>query len=276
MKLFCKIMVMSTIAIGGAQAATDDGGTMDIWQLNSMYRFNEAYQRSLKSPVDDRSDQYAKAVTMLNLPTKTQSNINTARDIFTALTAADSNDEIGICAQYFLGRIAQIHSLDGADFAKARDIFRKLYRSHPEHTLAQLGYIQLVLLELYDKQSQDSLAARLKRLEAEQPVLSDREIWKNYQLVLAQAYLMGRISKQKALEHYLLADQVGMIRWRGRSDFYATIIDLARNLGHRDIAIAYCKKFLDGYPRDQRSYIVSQFLIELQKPAMNTASLTTP
>ncbi|MDR1191665.1 MAG: hypothetical protein LBK60_08415 [Verrucomicrobiales bacterium] len=262
---FLRWLIVAWVAAGGCREAFAGGeAATEVWSLDTMYRFSEAYQRALAAPLEDRAAQYAKAVTILNLPTKTQSNINDAANILTALVTADADDEVGVCAQYFLGRIAQAHNLDGANFPKARELFRKLYRAHPGHSLAQLGYVQWVLMELYDKQSADPLAARLRRLEAEQPALADREVWKNYHLVMGQAYMTGDVSKPRALEHYLLADQVGMIRWRGRSDFYAVIASLARETGRREVAVEYCRKFLRDYPRDQRSHIIRQFLNELQ------------
>lgn len=232
-----------------------------VWRMDTIYAFNEAIRtlNRIERLTGDqtREFRYAKAVTLLNMPTKTQGNMNNVNLIFLGLVNEYAGDDIGIASQYFVGRILQIHNMPAnQDLPGARKIYRELFKAHPENTMAQLGYVRAVMLELYDKTATDTIAQRLRRLVAEHPTFTDKDVEKGYHLTLAQAYLIHGVSKERALEHYLAADKIGIRRWRMRSDVYVAITGLALETGRDDVAVLYCKKYLKSFQRDDRNYLM--------------------
>ncbi|MDR1305724.1 MAG: hypothetical protein LBK76_10970 [Verrucomicrobiales bacterium] len=263
-------------AVSAAQPPAQD--TDEVWRLDTIYAFTDANRlvtRLGKAGHNDREFLFAKAATMLNDPTKTQGNIDAAAAVFQQLADADADDDIGVSARYFLARVLQTHMLlqpdkdaDGAAIAanqqQAIGLYRALFGQHPEHNLAQLGYLRAVTLELYNKTSSEPMAARLKRLSAERPQFADPQMEKNYHLILAQPYLLFNVSKEQALAHYVAADRLGFRRWQTQCDLYVVISDLALELGRRDLAAQYCVKFLQNFPRDDRNYTIRERLAKLQ------------
>ena len=250
------------------------GGEPDFreaWELNSMYRFQDAYQLLERDANGElsRETRFARALCQLTLPKKTNANVELATSGFNRLIAENADDDIGICARYFLGRIAQFHQLGDPDNAKAREFFRRLYADHPGHLMAQRAYLRAVMMEIFDPTVTVPLASRLKKLEREKPVFADNDTAKNYHLVLAQVYLTHKLSPAKALEHYLAAARLGICSWRTRSDVYVVISGLAMQLQQDDLAVRYCRKFLTDFIRDNRAYMIKERLAALQKTSID-------
>ena len=255
MKKLVAILACCCATAAPAQEPAEAG----VWQADAIYSFSEAYETARQLP-PGREARYALAVTMLNLPTKTQSNIDAATALLAKLAEEDGGDETGIAARYFLGRIAQLHRLDGPDFSGARAVYLALYQDHPKHSLAQLGYIHAVLMDLYDPASTEPPAARFSRVEQAQPRFDDPQMRRIYHQAMGQACLYLNLSKAHALEHYLLSDDGGKPR---QGNLYVVIGELARELGRREVAAQYYEKFLRDFSRDERAYRVRQLLAAL-------------
>lgn len=228
-----------------------------VWHLASRGLSEEAYarfSRLAKSGGDNRETKFGVAITLLNIQPKTSWNIERAYGLLEDLRDGDSSDETGISAQYFLGRIDQIHR-SSPDRKSAGRHYTDLIEQHGEHPLAQLAIIKLGILELYSPSSKD-VAAVLFRTEAKAELLTDPIARRDFHILLAEAYERFTQSKSKSLEHLLGAQEADPSIRRLDPDFTLRIADLARELGKYKLAIRSYREFIGSFQRDARRYQV--------------------
>lgn len=229
------------------------------WHLASRGMSEEAhaeFSRMAKGRGGNRESQFGMAITLLNLQPKTRRNIERAYHLLEDLRDESSSDETGISAQYFLGRIDQIHR-SSPDWESARRHYAGLIEQHSEHPLAQLAIIKLGILELYGPSSND-VAAALFQTEARAHMLTDPIARRDFHILLAEAYDRFNQSKSKSLEHLLGAQKADPSIRLLDPDFTLRVADLARELGKYKLAIRSYREFIGSFQRDARRYQVKR------------------
>ena len=81
--------------------------------------------------------------------------------------------------------------------------------------------------------------------------------------VLAEVCLSVMDDREGALRHLLAAEEAGIASLQLAGDTQVRIALLARQLGHREIAVAHYRKFLSLFERDGRSPLLTAQLQEL-------------
>ena len=198
------------------------------------------------------------AITLLNVQPKTNRNIEKAYRLLEEIKDEDSSDTYGISAQYFLGRIDQIHR-SPPDPESARRHFSRLIERHGEHPAAQLAIIKLGILDLYDPSIKD-VATRLSRTEERVEMLMDPMAERDFHILLAEAYERFNFSKSKSLEHLLAAKAADPTIELLDPNFTVGVADLVKELGDLETAIRYYRRFLENYQRDARRFQVARTL----------------
>ena len=282
--LFHRLPVAPLLALALATAApvssTGDSPAVQSesppspWHLAShglVEKAHEVFSRKAKSEVGDRESRFGMAVTLLNVQPKTAGNVQRAYRLLREIRNENFSDHYGISAQYFLGRIDQVHR-SSPHRESARRHFTLLIERHREHPLAQLAVVKLGILDLYDPLN-DDLATRFEQVEGRVGLLWDRPAKRDYHLLLAEAYDRYELSKSGSLEHLLAAERADPSIARSDPDFAVLVADLARELDEVEIAIRYYRVFMTNFPRDPRRYQVERVLEDLGAVAQSHGSL---
>ncbi len=202
---------------------------------------------------------------MLNVQPKTDGSVERAAGILRELSE-EADDPYGILARYYLGRIEQIHRAK-PDWEKAAAIYRDLHTAHPEHPIAQIGAVKYGILRLSERVPSAVLSSRVAEIERLAGSLDFPAARRDLNLALAQVYLTIFRSDEKALEHLMVAESIGIARLKNRADVWVRIGDLAASLGQREVALQYFQKFVERFQRDSRTYTIGERIRELQQGA---------
>ena len=270
-RLFHRIQVARLLGLGLAMAApvSSAGASPDVesdspsspWRLASRGLVEEAHEefsRLGKSGGENRESRFGMAVTLLNVQPETAGNVERAYRLLREIRDENLTDHYGISAQYFLGRIDQVHR-SSPDRESARRHFTVLIERYREHPLAQLAVVKLSILDLYDP-TNDNLTARFAQVEGRVGLLWDRPAKRDFHLLLAEAYDRYKLSKSKSLEHLLAAEMSDPSIVRSNPEFAVLVADLARELGEVETAILYYRVFMKNFRRDARRFQVEQVL----------------
>ena len=154
-RLFHRLRVARLLGLGLAMTApvSSAGASPDVesdspsspWRLASRGLVEEAHEefsRLVKSGGESRESRFGTAVTLLNVQPKTAGNVERAYRLLREIREENLTDHYGISAQYFLGRIDQIHR-SSPDRESARRHFTVLIERHHEHPLGQLAVVKI-------------------------------------------------------------------------------------------------------------------------------------
>ena len=221
------------------------------------------FKRSDINPANQREATYGQAVMMLSAQPVTRGNIDKSVKLFQAVIQANPSDDMGISAQYFLGRVEQAHRFE-LNPQGAIAIYKELYRKYPEHPLVQRAFVKLVLLSLYDRITDTERASRFTAFEAAGSGLRDHDAIRDFHLLMAAACEKFGLGQEKRLGHLLAVDSVGVSKADTKAVLLVSIGEVARKLRHKDLALTYYRRFLKECHRDYRVYTVEQRIAELE------------
>ena len=263
----CFLALMLPLATAPIRAQNRNADTDAAWAEMQELFFNEArdiFDRELKKSkgAPNYDLKFGKALSLLNAQPRTQTNIQKAKSLFSGVADSVPDGELGIASRYFMGRIAHIHQ-SPFDWAEARQHYESIIDRHPEHFFAQAAVSKIVLITLYEATSKQEKKGRYDQLEAYESMLTLPVAKKHFHFLMGEAALRYGYSIERALHHFLTAEQNHIIQVRKSSDVTFRIAELARALGKRDLAIEYYRKLLRNFFRDSRRQIVLGRLAEL-------------
>jgi tetratricopeptide (TPR) repeat protein len=269
------------VAIGSATAAPGPAPAPtwenEAWRKSSDLLVNDAIDSlpadaSIRDAAQRRALDCTRAILLLNEQPKLQRNIDEARSLLESVRKTRGDDDPGVTALYYLARIQEFHA-DPPDPAKAIALYEQLIALAPGNPLAQAAVSRLAILRIYEDVAAPERQARLDAFEAAAGRLSLPAAQRDLHFVLAEALLNFTGDKEGALRHLLAAEQAGIVRQQLAGDTMVRIALLARQLGHRDIAIEHYNKFLSLYKRDARAYLLSEQLKDLEAETTPTPSV---
>ena len=261
-------------------AAAPDGSVPDaaapaypwekaVWQQAAGLLVGEALAqlplpRAAGSAAECRALDHARGVLLLNAQPKYQGNIDEARALLQSVRQSRADDDLGLSALYYLARIAQFHT-SPPDPARAAQLYAELIARAPAHPLAQEAVAKLATLRLFeDGTVPDERRRRLDEYETAAAHLQAPGARRDLYFVLAESRLLFAGDREPVLRDLLAAEQAGIVRQQLAADTLARIAVLARELGHREIAIEHYQKFLASFQRDNRAYLLGGQLKALQ------------
>lgn len=175
-----------------------------------------------------------------------------------AMTAGAPDSEPGLSAAYLLGRLRQLNGE-----AEEPAEFLTLIRAHPQHPLAQLARVKLIMRRLYALTGAPP-AARLEAAEALGAEITLPALQSDFHLVMGDAYIFFGDQREAALRHLGAAERLGIPSSATRGTVLVQIGELARLTGDAALARQSYQAFLDNYPRDIRQQIVRDRLAEVE------------
>lgn len=199
----------------------------------------------------------ADAIAALRHEPVTEATRAHARAELVALIAESPDSEAGICAAYLLGRLRQL----GGEAEEPAE-FLTLIARHPEHPLAQLARLKLILRRLYALDGPPP-ASRLADAETFGAGITQPALRGDFHLAMGEAYLFFGDQRAAALRHLDAAEHLGIAASTTRATVRVQVGELARLTGDRARAAASYRAFLDEFPRDIRRQIVLDRLAEV-------------
>ena len=277
--LFVLCIVLPGVLLPGA-AAPPAPATFPwqpgVWQHAADLLVDDALDklppaRSAHDGAERRELDYARGVLLLNAQPKLQRNIDEARALLESVRQARPDDEPGLNALYALARIAQYHA-DPPDPSKAAALYSQLVATAPDHPIAQAAVSRLAMLRLYEESTPEARRERVEEFEKIAARLSIPSARRDLHFVLADASLVLMNDSEGAMRHLLAAEEAGIAGLQLAGETQVRIALLARQLGHREIAIAHYRKFLSLFQRDGRSYVLALQLRELESAGAGPAA----
>jgi len=272
--MLAAVLALAGARAGAAEAAAPTTPEVQAWRNNAQYLAREAqraFTRLARDPAEaERSTRLGLALSRLSEQPVPAETLAGAGEILRQL--AETDDEYGRAARYFLGRIAQ-NFQEPPDYPAAEKIFRELIARSGDSYWGQAARGKLALLILYALPAENA-AARIAGVEA---LLdgSQGATTRDLHLLIADAMLYYGLPKETALAHLLTADSLsppGALAEGLRADMLVQIVDLSARTGRLAQAETYAARFAHEYPRDWRnSTIRAAELIGIRSPAPQTA-----
>lgn len=232
--------------------------------LQSIENFEQAIA---EDPERSREGQLGLGIAHLNLQPKSRTTIQTAQDHLLEVKQGDANDEFGIRARYFLGRIQQLHSYD-PDWEAAADIYHRLHEEHPDHPMGELARVRWITIHLYEPTDAETKASRFTDAETFRGTFVNDRARRDFHLVMANAYTHfgqdDQESRQMVLEHLLGAVEAGIHNRQTLATSFVRIAEIARLLENYTLADEFYGRFLDSFTRDNRVDWVADRRLEIQ------------
>ena len=263
MKIGCLTVGLLVTVVHVAGAELQDG-----WQALKGYRAERAldvFDAALNDAnvATSREARFGRAVALLDDQPVTSAKLDEASRLFSDL-AGSGTDDFAQGARFFLGRIAQHHSVQ-PNPAEASRQFRQLLDEHVDSIWAQIAIARLALLEIYalnlEQSPDDRIVAAEKLLGYTRTPTAESEL----RYVIANAIFFYRLPPGGALTHLLAAERLGRLGWNERREVLVQIAELSRLEGNASQAAEYYRKFLKENPRDQRHYIIKERLEQLKR-----------
>lgn len=241
----------------GAVNAPDQTG----WQLLTQARPREALAAFRAD--ESRAARLGEALALLNLNPKTAGNVDAARELVTALAAGDPDDRWTVHAKWQLGRIAELHA-NPADTAEACRHYQRVFTDHPDTELADTARVRFVLLQLYEPVGRDEIARRLATFESFAAHVKTPPARRDFHLVMADACFFHALDPATALRHTIAAHELGIEQPARELTLIVRIAELSRELGQREQAIAYYRRYLAAAQLDNRAQLIRERLATLE------------
>lgn len=260
------LVVLTTfLSVTGAGWGADVASTG--WDQGGRLFFNQAldtFSKAAASGAKTREVVLGRAVMLLGVQPRTESNLAESRRILEGLLAVVIDDDAAIAARYYLARLEQLHA-DEPDLAKARVHYRELAARHPAHLLGQLARLKLAMLVLYDTAHPAPLAARLPEAEEWGRGITEPMVRCDYHYMMSRALAREDGREAQRLEHLLAMEATGkVIRDPTRSVILVEIGEMARAVGRRELAVRAYRQFTQEFPRDARVAAVRTRLAEME------------
>ena len=255
----------SPMAMGTVRcvAALEPTAWPEAWRAGSRLLVNDAHRAFAAAKAETRESRFGEAVALLNVQPRTTANVDRAGELLAALVREKADDDFGVMAEYYRGRIAEVHR-SPVDRAGALAIYEALVRAHPDHLFAQMAAVKACVLHLYAVDNTIPPAVRLERAEALQSGFTWPEAQRDYHLVMADAIARLGGSGEAEVAHALAAERAGHMDRITRANTALRVAEISRTLGQKQRAIEYYRKFLAEYSREVRVYLVQQRLAELE------------
>ncbi len=269
LRLYLCILLLGSLPLWGQ--ASDD--LAKAWEKASSLQSDEAHADFNRlEKTEPRAAWYGQAMTWLQAQPKTEANIQKAISLLTKVVQENPSDDEGLASQYYLARIAEAHhadigydSIDGR-MHEAEGLYQKLFQGAPGTLWAELALTRYAELLYYQNEPIEKKPARLAEAESLLSQIKTAWVLSLYHFNLSNAYARLEISEPKALDHLVIAEDLGIPIRPTRVDALVRIIKWAQLQGKPEIALKYGEIYLRDFPRDDRSYEIELLVASLKPP----------
>jgi hypothetical protein len=254
------LLASSLLAAGPLRA---DEPLAGAWRFLAGQQLVEA-GLALKSAAesDPRERELAQAVLLVAQQPVTDLRLAEAERRLQAL--ATVADETGAAAQYFAGRLHQLHFAK-PDHRRAADYYRALAVRQPASHWAQLAQVKLALLTLYMLPEPAAPAARLAAVEAMLPGMTIPRLRRDLLIVLGRSRLFYDEPVERALADLVAAADIGGLTGIAEGQFLLQVAELSFRTGRDEQARDFFVRYLRDNEADPRSFTARERLREIDE-----------
>jgi hypothetical protein len=203
------------------------------------------------------------AAALLNAPPRTPQQIERAERLFEEVREADPNDETGIAAWFFLGRIPSIHRED-PDYRLARQTFDALYAAHPEHRLGQFAMIKSMIIDLYLSFDEPDPEKRFRTWDVIESRITDETMIRSLCWTMGDAASGLIDDPERAFHYYARGEALRYSRHDIRAMMLLRVQFFAREVGDNEKAISAIQIFQKEFPRSVHNRLLEEILTDLK------------
>jgi hypothetical protein len=207
------------------------------------------------------SVRLGEAVALLHRQPTTRANTENVLSILEVLISQSEDEGIALQAAYLKARIVQLHPFEPNPDA-AIPLYLDLARKYPETILGQFAFVKASGLQLYDPDTPDD-GRPFEAISNQSAFLSDPDVIRSYNLLVAEASQRLDYSDTFSLGHYIEAYDAGLTKPDLRANVLARIIVLSQRLGDIGTTRARAEEFRTEFPRDIRITMVEELLEEM-------------
>ena len=249
--------------------AMEPNRTMAVepWEVEALLLYNsgspEVNDLRARSTGNTRLGGYARALEVLFQEPREEANALQAQRVFDQLFEVNGNDDVGMASAYYLARISHKH-LDDPDLESARLGYRYLFEAYPGRFFGELAFLKLILVELYERDAEESIGARLEFLEERGKRLTIPEMQRGFHRSIGEAYRVFELSEAKAYKHLRAAYEFEAPVPETQIELMLSVAELAEAIGDVDTAISALEDFLRTAKWDDRRDTVAVRLADLK------------
>ena len=261
------IVVLGGIAVTVILAGPRSVKSAEPWQVEALLLYNsgspEVNDLRARSTGNLRLGGYARALEILFQEPTEEANVLRAKKLFDQLFEVNGKDDVGMASAYYLARISHKYLVE-PDLEAARLGYRYLFEAYPERFFGELAFLKLVLVELYERDSEESVQQRLENLEKSGARLTIPEMRRGFHRSMGEAYRVFELSDAKAYEHLKAAYELDAPVPETQIELMLSVAELAEAMGDVDVAISALEDFLATAEWDERRQSVAIQLAELK------------
>lgn len=230
------------------------------WRDTAFSLFRDANRAFIEQT--GREARLGQALSLLQVQPKTDRNISEAASLLEEVRATDQNDNLGITARYYLGRLEHVHRTQPAP-AAALPHYRELVRDHPQHPLAAQAAVKMGIIELYSPLPNEERNRLIRDYSALAQTFTDANGRRDLHLLIGEVILRFDLDKAAALDQFRAADAAGITRSTLQAEIWVKIGELARELEQYELARTYYQRFMELAVRDNRRRMIEERLAAL-------------
>lgn len=268
MQPFSKSIVsLGGIAVTMILAGPSPAESAEPWEMEALLLYNsgspEVNDLRARSTGNVRLGGYARALEILFQEPREEANALRAKKLLDQLFEVNEKDDVGMASAYYLARISHKH-LDEPDVEAARLGYRYLFETYSGRFFGELAFLKFVLVELYERDSEESVEQRLENLEKSGERLTIPEMRRGFHRSMGEAYRVFELSDAKAYEHLKAAYELEAPVPETQIELMLSVAELAESIGDVDLAISALEDFLATAKWDERRQAVAVQLSELK------------
>lgn len=260
--LLCGCFAVFAIAMAPNRAMA-----AELWEVEALLLYNsgspEVNDLRARSTGNTRLGGYAKALEILFQEPREEANVLRAKKVFDQLFEINGKDDVGMAAAYYLARISHKH-LDEPDLESARLGYRYLFETYPGRFFGELAFLKFILVELYEREAEESIGARLESIEERGKRLTIPEMQRGFHRSMGEAYRVFELSEAKAYKHLRAAYEIEAPVPETQIELMLSVAELAEAMGDVDVAISALEDFLRTAKWDDRLETVAVRLADLK------------
>lgn len=261
MRLLGFLLLSGALASHSANAKPAASELESIWRLGSQGLFAEAAQ-ALPESASSEETRFTRAVLLLNRQPRTESDMENAIRMLRDLGQSGATAELRARSLFIA---AQAESLQTRELPVNATSYGNLWRDYPQQPYGQRALVHLMLMAFDTENPRETILARCAELERQAEALTDQMARSHFHQVAARGYLYLGGQEEKALEHLLNVNELGVARRETLGDLHVSIGQLASEQGRPELARTHYLEFLRLFPNDPRVYTIKAKLSALPK-----------
>jgi len=265
------LLFLLTISPGAVRGEVPTAAelTKQGWDAASFGLVTESFDFFTRAVAADpsRENRYGLALALLNVPPKSDGNLDRASEMFQTLRNEKDDDAYGVASMYWLARVEEVHRLPRRP-ERAVIVYKELEALYPGTLWAEMSAAKRCTIELCNvPPSQVTLENLQQWKQMADTVLKRPETKRELYFAIASAASNQAQTdeiRRIALECQIAADAVGSVRRTAAATGLIRVGTLGILLNEPALALDYYNRYLTRFNRDVRRYLVEQIITNIK------------